>query len=55
MPGLPEPSYRKLGLSGAALAVFAPLPLLDEAALAGISGDDVIDGVRITTVAIGWA
>jgi hypothetical protein len=34
------------------LAVFVPVE--DEAVLAALSGDEVIDGVRVVTVAIGW-
>lgn len=44
---------RKLGLPEATLAVF--LPVEDEAVLARVSGEAVVEGVKVTTVAIGWA
>jgi hypothetical protein len=40
-------------LPSAALAVFVPVS--DEDVLAALSGDEILDGVRVTTVAIGWA
>ena len=40
------------GLATATLAIFVPVS--DEAVLAGLSGDEVIDGVRVVTVTIGW-
>src|SRR5262245_19641182 len=40
------------GLAVATLAVF--VPTADEAVLAGLSGDEVLDGIRVVTVAIGW-
>ena len=40
------------GLAAAALAVF--VPSIDEAVLEALSGSEVVDGVRVTTVAIGW-
>lgn len=44
---------RKLGLPDATLAVFVPVE--DEAVLARVSGEIVVEGVKVTTVAIGWA
>ena len=40
------------GLSAATLAVFVPVS--DEEVLRKLSGDEVIDGVRVITVTIGW-
>lgn len=40
------------GLASATLAVFVPVS--DEEVLKKLSGDEVIDGVRVITVAIGW-
>ena len=40
------------GLAVAALAMF--VPVADEAVLAQLSGDEIVDGVRVVTVAIGW-
>ncbi len=40
------------GLSAAALAVFVPSD--DEAVLRALSGVETIDGVQVSTVAIGW-
>jgi hypothetical protein len=42
----------KLGLDEAALCVFVPVD--DEAVLAALSGDEGVEGVRVTVVAIGW-
>ena len=44
---------RKLRLSAITLAVFVPVE--DEDILAKLSGEQTIDGVRLHTVAIGWA
>lgn len=40
------------GLGAAAVALFVPTG--DEAVLAALSGEEVIDGVTVTVVAIGW-
>lgn len=40
------------GLDAAAMALF--VPVLDEDVLTALSGDEVIEGVRVVTVAIGW-
>jgi AAA-like domain len=42
----------KLGLTGATLCVFVPVN--DEAVLAELSGVEEIEGVKVTTAAIGW-
>ncbi len=39
-------------LASATLAMFVPVS--DEEVLRKLSGDEVIDGVRVITVAIGW-
>jgi hypothetical protein len=43
---------RKLHLSGITLALFVPVE--DEETLARLSGEQKIDGVRLTVTAIGW-
>jgi hypothetical protein len=43
---------KKLGLAAATLAVFVPAP--DATLPPELSGESVIDGVTVTTVAIGW-
>jgi hypothetical protein len=43
---------RSQGLASATLAVFVPVS--DEAVLKGLSGEEVTDGVKVVTVAIGW-
>lgn len=43
---------RKLGLPQASLCVFVPTD--DEAVLAALSGEAVVEGVRVTVVAIAW-
>lgn len=40
------------GLDGATMALF--VPVLDEEILKALSGDEMIEGVRVVTVAIGW-
>jgi hypothetical protein len=42
----------KLGLTGATLCVFAPVH--DEIVLAELSGVEEIEGVKVTTAAVGW-
>jgi hypothetical protein len=42
----------KLGLGEATLCVFVPVD--DEGVLAALSGEEVVEGVRVTVVAIGW-
>jgi hypothetical protein len=44
---------RSQGLPSATLAIFVPVS--DEAVLAALSGNEAVDGVRMVTVAIGWA
>ncbi|HRI63744.1 MAG TPA: AAA-like domain-containing protein [Polyangium sp.] len=43
---------KKLGLSAATVAVFAPVD--DDAVLAKLSSETDVDGVRVTIVALGW-
>ncbi len=43
---------KSLGLHRVALAMF--LPFEDDAVLEELSGEEMIDGVRVTVVAIGW-
>ncbi|MBF0202675.1 MAG: AAA-like domain-containing protein [Desulfamplus sp.] len=43
---------KKLGFSATTLALFVPLE--DEEILARLSGEGVINGVRVTVIAIGW-
>ena len=43
---------KRLGFPAVTIALFVPVE--DEAVLAALSGEDEIDGVRVTTVAIGW-
>jgi hypothetical protein len=43
---------RKLGLGEATMAVFVPIE--DEAVPRELSGEMIIDGVKVTVAAIGW-
>ncbi len=43
---------KSLGLDNVTLAMFAPVG--DDAKLEKLSGEEMIDGVRMTVVAIGW-
>ncbi len=43
---------QKLNLPSVALALFAPVA--DEAVLDQLSGESLVDGVRVTVAAIGW-
>ncbi len=43
---------KSLGLDRVALAMF--LPVEDEEVLEKLSGEEMIDGVRVMVVAIGW-
>jgi hypothetical protein len=56
MPGARQQAARyakSQGLSSATLAVFVPTE--DETVLEGLSVEEVLDGVRVITVAIGWS
>lgn len=43
---------KQQGLSAATIALFVPTH--EEAVLTGLSGEEMVDGVKIVTVAIGW-
>ncbi len=43
----------QMNLSEVTVALFVPVE--DEEVLGKLSGEEIIDGVRVTVVAIGWA